>query len=711
MLAGITQKLGVYYIKKIVLIIAIIAMFSPSFTQFTLATSNPGQIYEGEESIIYRNVTVYAPAVASTEDGYVGVISTITVTIQSAGSGRVFVDTLPLTEVDMQGSARLAVKVAGALVENDENCNVDPSSFDYFFVVRTSSPIIGGPSAGGIMAVATISLLENWEMDNNTVMTGMINPDGSIGPIGGIPQKIDAANSVGATHFLIPKGQGTYTEMVATTINGWITTVKPVTRNIADYAMDNYGMAVTEVEDIYEALENFTGYRIFINETEGKITSEDYIEAMKPLASTLLNEANQAYENAKSKIENTSIPNNFPTYYRNDVIDSLKVAEDNLKKSEEAYENKTYYTSTSESFQSLISSRFVLYTCEYWEPDNDTFFQDLLNSAKAKYNDAAETAKNSEINGYISLQTVGAAQRRAAEAKETLDSAESMYNNGLFYYSQVLDFLNKMAFIFERCNSINWWINIGTYFNETGELDKDTLEILALEYIEEAQQATIYSSIILSELGGSSIDSSNYLSNAENLLVSARDNLENDYPALALFEALEATVRANLAIEIIGSEPKEKIELASESANNNIARSRKQGIEPVLAVSYYEFAHSLANDSEYDSALLYFKYSGMIAGALGLTEFTSGASSRYVGVPETPDSSKLNWLLENIVVVLSIAILAGIAGFGFGLIVSGLITKKESKKHLYEYGKTPKHPYFSEKDIPRSIKDYYKKHK
>ena len=703
-------------IKKIVFIIAVIAMISPSFSQFTLATSNPGQIYEGEESITYRNVTVYAPAVASTEDGYVGVISTVTVTIQSNGSGRVFVDTLPLTEVDMQGSARLAVKVASALVENDENCNVDPSSFDYFFVVRTSSPIIGGPSAGGIMTAATISLLENWEMDNYTVMTGMINPDGSIGPIGGIPQKIDAANSVGATHFLIPKGQGTYTEMVATTIDGWIT-LKPVTRNIADYAMDNYGIAVTEVEDIYEALENFTGFRIFINETESKITTEDYIGAMKPLASTLLQEASQAYENAKSKLENTSIPNNFPTYYRNDVTDSLKLSESNLKKSEEAYENKTYYTSTSESFQSLISSRFILYTCEYWEPDNDTFFQDLLKDAKAKYNDTVETAKNAEIKGYISLQTVGAAQRRAAEAKENLDSAETMYNNGLFYYSQVIDFLNKMAFIFERCNSIDWWINIGTYFNETGKLDKDILEVLALEYIEEAQQATIYSSIILSELGASTSDSSNYLSNAENLLVSARDNLENDYPALALFEALGATVRANLAIEIIGSEPKEKIELASESANNNIVKSRKQGIEPVLAVSYYEFAQSLANESEYDSALLYFKYGGMIAGALTLTEFTDGASSRYVGVPEIPDSSNLNWLLKNIGVVISIAILAGIVGLGFGLIISGMITKKdekpkkESQKVIYEYGKTPKHPYFPEKDIPRSIKDYYKKNK
>jgi uncharacterized protein len=704
-------------LKKSVLIVAIIIILSPSFSQFSCATNIPGEIYEGNESIIYRNVTVYAPAVASTTDGYVGVISTITVTIQSNGSGRVFVDTLPLTEVDMQGSARLAVKVASALVKNDENSDIDPSEFDYFFVVRTSSPVIGGPSAGGIMTVATISLLKGWEMDSRTVMTGMINPDGSIGPIGGIPQKIDAAYSEGANHFLIPKGQGTYTEMVATTVNGWVTTVKPVTRNIADYAMDTYGMTVTEVTDINEALANFTGYNFMFNETEIVVTTDDYLNAIKPLASTLLESSRKEYKNASMRIDNTTIPNNYPTYYRQDLFDSLNVAEENLKKSEEAYDNKTYYTSTSESFQSLIYSRFIVYTCNYWDPDNDTYLQDLLNTVKNKYNDAADLARNAEISGYISLQTVGAAQRRATEAKEQLDSAESMYTNGLFLYTQVLDFLYKIAFIYERCNSIGWWISIGSNFNETGDLDKDNLDNLALEYIEEAQQATIYSNIIIGQIGSSTGDSANYLNLAEDLLVSARQNLENGYPALAFFEALEATVRANLAIETIGFEPSDKIDLAKENSNNNIARSRQQGIEPVLAVSYYEFAESLANDSEYDSALLYFRYGGMIAGALGLTEYSGGTSSRYIGVTEIFEPSGLNMLLQNIGIVISIAVLAGALGIIIGIIIAVASLKKEgklkngSKRKAVESRNIQRNTYFSDNEIPRSIKDYYKKQK
>jgi len=76
--------------KKIMIIVVAITIFCSLFCQTTIAILIPGQIYDGGESITYRNVTVYAPAVAQTDNGYVGVISTITVTIQSNGSGRVF---------------------------------------------------------------------------------------------------------------------------------------------------------------------------------------------------------------------------------------------------------------------------------------------------------------------------------------------------------------------------------------------------------------------------------------------------------------------------------------------------------------------------------------------------------------------------------------------------------------------------------------------
>lgn len=709
-------------IKKFAIIILVLAMACPSFCSFTIATTIPGEIYNGEESISYRNVTVYAPAVASTDTGYVGVISTITVTIQNNGSGRVFVDTLPLTEVDMQGSARLAVKVASTYVKNDENCTVDPSTYDYFFVVRTSSPVIGGPSAGGIMTVATISLLENWEMDNKTIMTGMINPDGSIGSIGGIPQKIDAANSVGATHFLIPKGQGTYTEWkTSTTVigNRIITQTNPVTTNVADYAMDNYGITVTEVADVNEAIENFTGHTFYVHETDGNITTENYTESMKPLASTLLGDARQAYDNATSKKENTTIPT-LSYSFRADVNEKYGTAKATLDSAEELYDEGLYYASTSNSFNSLISSRFVSYACDFLKSEDENFIPKLFDDVQSWYNNESEKTKDAKINGFISLQTVGAAQERASEAKSKIAEAKSTYEDrDVFGNYDLTLVLYDLAFAVERSNSINWWINIGTHFNETGEFNDTTLENLALDYIEEAQQAAVYSEILLQEMGVTTGDSADHLSKAETLLTTARDNLDHGLPAAALFEALEATIRANLAIEMVGFEAGDKINLARESASSKIAKSRAQGIEPVLAVSYYEYAESLVNNSDNASALLYYKYSDMIAGVLSFTNMSTGtASSRYVGMPEIVGPQSKNWFLENIDVIASIVILAGMVGLGLGLILGGLTLRKKEESEEWtpqfveDYRKKPpRNPYFSQREMPRSIRDYYKKNK
>ena len=690
-----------------------------SFCNLTVSESIPGQIYEGGESIIYRNVTVYAPAVAQTDNGYIGVISTITVTIQSNGSRRVFVDTLPLTQVDMQGSARLAVKVASTIVENDENTDIDPSTYDYFFVVRTSSPVIGGPSAGAIMTVATVSLLENWEMDNETIMTGMINPDGSVGPIGGIPQKIDAAYSAGAKHFLIPFGQGNYTEMITTTENdnGWTRIItKQVTRNVADYAMDNYGITVTEVADVYEALENFTGYRFFFNVTDGTITTEDYISSLKPLATSLLNEARSSYEQAESKFNESNIPRGYP-YYKTQVEDRLGLSKENLDKSDQWFEQKIYYTSTSKSFQSLIYSRFVNYSCDFFESDEDSFMENLINEAQVEYESASFKAKNAQVTGFISLQSVGAAQRRAGEAKMYLDAAKAAFENRNSFGFDVIEFLYNLAFVVERSKSVGWWLDIGSHFNETGELKNETLENLALEYIEEAQQATVYSELIIEEAGATG-DSLTYLSYAEDLLQTSRDNLTAGYPAAALFQALEAIVRSDLALEIIGTEPENKIDLAKKSASDKIAKSRLRGIEPVLAVSYYEYAESLYNETEIDSALLYYKYSGMIAGVLSFTNVTTGiASSKYVGIPELKEPLAINWFINNFEIIIIIVIFSVIAGIGLGLVISGMTIKKEEQKKeeiprlVEEYKQKPEDPYLPKDEIPRSIIDYYKKNK
>jgi uncharacterized protein len=600
--------------------------------------------------------------------------------------------------------------------------------YDYFFVVRTNAPIIGGPSAGATMTVATIALLENWEINEQTIMTGMINPDGSIGPIGGIPQKIDAAYSVGAKRFLIPSGQDTYTEMVTTT-TGWITTTTPIIKKVTDYVNSKgYDIEVVEVAEINQAVENFTGYRFTFDDLEDEITTESYLTSMKPLASSLLENASKEYRNSKDIFYQSEIPNTGGFLdldnYRDYVEEKLDDAKTTLDDSNDWFIQSQYYTSTSKSFQSLIYSRFVKYACEYYDTNQSKksdFIENLLNEVESLYNDANNNAKNTEIIDYITLQSVGAAQRRASDAKSYYEEAKNNYkNNNLRTFWDVLYFLDDISFVVERSNSISWWIAIGTKFNDVGNLSKNTIEKLALEYIEEAQQATTYSSVIVGEISGTSEVSSSYLNDATTILENARNDLDNGFPAAAFFGALEATVKANLAIEVIGTDAEEKINLARESASNNIAKSRKQGIEPILAVSYYEYAESLKNESQYESALIYYKYSGMIAGAISFTNTSvASSSSRYVGLPEFKRALGLAGILS-ISTTVVIFIFGAIAGLGLGLMLAGMSQKKQRKRpplrpkppfrEIYRITDRTRYQY-PEHQIPKSIRDFYKKNK
>jgi uncharacterized protein len=666
------------------------------------ATVEPGVVYQGSVNLTYRNTTVYAPAVAQTDTGEVGVISTITVTVQSNGTGRVFVDTLPLTDVDMQGSARLAVKVATGLVKNDNRTHLDPAACDYFFVVRTQSSTIGGPSAGAIMTVATIALLENWTLDNKTVMTGMIDPDGSIGPIGGIPFKIDAAHSVGATHFLIPKGQMTYTDTVTETIggNGWTQIIThPVTRNVSDYASTNYGMTVTEVEDINDAIQAFTGWRFPTPTTNNKITTTDYQTIMRPIATSLLNQTETAYHNASHAFNTTTIPNRWPTYYRNQITDNLNAAQERLIEARDWYTNTSYYTVLSKTFQSLVDSTTVQTACQLFTATNQTtYLQSLTTQTVAYYHTRTNELLSVPIQGLVSLQCVGAAQQRAAEAQTYLTAANTSQQTG-----DILTTLYNLAFAHQRSDSIHWWLTINAAFNDTGTINQTAVTTMANDYIDNAQQAIAYSQVLLQEMG----QTSQYLTDAQNDLQTAQTAQTDNHSAAALFESFQALTKANLAIELVDGLTDVKLQRAQTRANAHITQDRNLGLEPVLAVSYYEYAQSLQNESSQDTAIIYYKYSDLIAGALQYTAPYATQTSRYLGIPPTPTILLSTWtmLTPNLGLFIIIAGIGALAGLGIGLLLGVLLMRKDKPPH----GPTPYQP--EQPTQPYSINDYYTQNK
>ena len=63
---------------------------------------------------------------------------------------------------------------------------------------------IDGPSAGGVTCLAILSALDGRPLPNDFAMTGTILPDGTIGVVGGIPEKMRAAARSGVRRIFIP---------------------------------------------------------------------------------------------------------------------------------------------------------------------------------------------------------------------------------------------------------------------------------------------------------------------------------------------------------------------------------------------------------------------------------------------------------------------------------------------------------------------------
>jgi tetratricopeptide (TPR) repeat protein len=83
----------------------------------------------------------------------------------------------------------------------------DPLAHRFSVETETLSGRVDGPSAGGIFAVAIMAAYRGEKVRVDTTMTGTVNPDGAIGPAGGLPAKLAAAARIGKKRVCIPAGQ------------------------------------------------------------------------------------------------------------------------------------------------------------------------------------------------------------------------------------------------------------------------------------------------------------------------------------------------------------------------------------------------------------------------------------------------------------------------------------------------------------------------
>lgn len=119
------------------------------------------------------------------------------------GEGRILVNTSPRIGIDLQASARTAVLVA------EEYAAISLANVDVIISIYADEPVdvVDGPSAGAAITSAIIAAIRGDKLNSSVYITGTINADGSIGPIGGVVEKAVAAAEAGGKLFLVPRGQ------------------------------------------------------------------------------------------------------------------------------------------------------------------------------------------------------------------------------------------------------------------------------------------------------------------------------------------------------------------------------------------------------------------------------------------------------------------------------------------------------------------------
>ncbi len=518
-------------------------------------------------------------AVKEGKDGYEGTTADLYLDIQP-GSGRVFLDTFPLTKIDTQISTRFAKDIACSYL------NDDCLQYDFIYTIRADSPIIAGPSAGGAITLLTISLLEGFTLDDEVSITGTINSGGIIGPVGGIKEKIDAAKEGGLKTVLIPEGERFIKEdrEAIETIEILGENKSFVNASISNKTIDlvGYGMGkgleVVEVSDISEALYEFTGRRF----EDGKyvmVIDKGYEKTMSSLASKLCNRSNTLLE------EVDEAGDKYNKY--NETMGAIL----NLtSKAKTAINNRMYYSAASYCFGANVKLTYLLISLKNFTEEDVKENLEIIDRNIARLEKNIDKKEKKTVTD---LEAYSVVKERLIESKD--------YRKEVSEGDITEKDLYSLAYSFERIYSAFSWANFFDHRGKEYNLNTDLLKSSCQNKIAESEERYNYVLLFYPILG---------LGGTRKEIDYAYGDLEKGDYVLCLFKATQAKAESDVILSVIGigsDRVDSLLDKKIEAAGKNIAKQIKKGNFPVLAYSYYEYANELKEEDRY-SALLYSEY-------------------------------------------------------------------------------------------------------
>jgi len=141
------------------------------------------------------NATIHAPAVIlQTNNGTLTIIKLNVTT----GTGIVNI-TGPLSV----GQSTINSSEAAAIVASSK-LGLNYKNYNFHYQINDNFANVSGPSAGTAMTLLALSALSHKSLLDNFTVTGVINYNGTIGEIGGVYDKIEAAKARGMSFIMVP---------------------------------------------------------------------------------------------------------------------------------------------------------------------------------------------------------------------------------------------------------------------------------------------------------------------------------------------------------------------------------------------------------------------------------------------------------------------------------------------------------------------------
>lgn len=538
-------------------------------------------------------------AVTDTIDGYDGGIADLYLEIKP-GSGRVFLETFPLTRVDTQVSTRFAKQIACDFA--DDGCD----EFDFFYTITADSPILAGPSAGAAITILTFSLIKDVELDNNVAITGTINSGGLIGPVGGLRAKIEAAENAWMKKVLIPFGES---------VND-----KNMSLESANESLDlaelrkRYRVEIIEAPTLDDALFEFTGKRFREKKADLSI-SQDYQDTMKMLAIQLCSRSTKLRDTATDlTVGNSMILDN--------AINLSTMGKDSFSESK-------YYSSASYCFGANVE--FNYFTLMGMNLANQETME-KIRALREEIKNFDRMISNEEIRTITDLESYMIVKERLIEADEVLDEVKKSLDNGKANF-------RRLAYAEERVNSAKSWSkffeNTGKEFDFNDRVVENACRTKLSEVEERLQYVQLYTSKGLKKT-------------RKELDYAYKDLGNGDYE-LCLFKASKAKADVNSVLGVFGVKNENVDDILEHKLSiveRNLVEQTEKGVFPVVGYSYFEYANSLKEDDPF-SALLYSEYALELS---NLDIYFESPDERY------PRFRKVD---ERLVVVLILGIILG----------------------------------------------------